>query len=78
MERKLHRTRIFTVTAFIKNNSFLEKKKLELLADKLVNRTPFKEPYPLQLSQQLTQVLGSVRDKKATLNTIQFTAGIPR
>lgn len=26
MERKLHRTRIFTVTAFIKNNSFLEKK----------------------------------------------------
>lgn len=35
MERKLHRTRKFTVTAFIKNNSYLEKKKnkLELLAN---------------------------------------------
>lgn len=40
MERKLHRTRKFTVTAFIKNNSFLEKK-LELLADKLGNTTTF-------------------------------------
>lgn len=77
MERKLHRTRIFTVTAFIKNNSFLEKK-LELLADKLVNTTPFKEPHLLQLSLQLTQVLGSARDKKSRLNTIQFPEEIPR
>lgn len=35
MERKLHRTRKFTVTAFIKNNSFLGKK--IRITGKLVN-----------------------------------------